>query len=311
MSQIADNITELIGETPVLRLNRFSAACGCNTPILAKLECFNPGGSVKDRALFGILRAALADGRLQPGGNVIEISAGNQGSALAMLCAAMGLSCTVILPDRTPRTTIERLRRYGANIVYAPASQGLSGCRRLLDKMLKQDHYFVPDAFSNDDNPQAHREGTAQELLRQVGQIDYLVAGVGTGGTVTGCGEGIKMYCPDCIVIAVEPYASPVLSGGFPGSHPLTGIGPGFVAENLNPYILDEVIRVKTPDSLEAVRLLARTEGLICGPSSGAALDAAVMVARRPEAVGKNVVAILPDRGEKYLEKDLERERKQ
>ena len=160
---------------------------------------------------------------------------------------------------------------------------------------------LIPDPFRNEDNPRAHRAGTGPELLRQVGTIDYLVAGVGTGGTITGCAETVRMYCPECRVIAVEPYASPVLSGGFAGNHPLAGIGAGFIPEALNLYILDEVIRVKSPDSLEMARELARTEGLLCGPSSGAALTAAVMVALRPEAEGKTVVAILPDVGERYL----------
>lgn len=302
MAKILDNLTELIGKTPVLRLNRLSAACGCRTPILAKLECFSPGGSLKDRAMLSVLRGAMSRGELKPGGTVIEASAGNQGVSLAMLCAAMGLACVIVVPDDLSPARIAHLTAYGAQVITVPASAGIAGCQDRVAALKKErTDAFIPDAFRNDDNPQAHRDGTGRELLRQVGAIDYLVAGVGTGGTITGCAETVKRQCPECRIIAVEPYASPVLSGGFPGNHPLAGIGPGFIPENLNLYILDEVIRVKSPDSLSAARQLARTEGLLCGPSSGAALNAAVLVAQRPEAEGKNLVVILPDVGERYL----------
>lgn len=302
MDQILDNLTELVGDTPVLRLNRLSAAHGCKTPVLAKLECFSPGGSLKDRAMLSILRGAMARGELAPGGTVIETSAGNQGVSLAMLCAAMGLKCVIVVPDDLPPVRVSHLAAYGAEVISVPASAGISGCQDKVAALKKErPGAFVPDAFRNEDNPQAHRDGTGAELLRQVGNIDYLVAGVGTGGTITGCAETVRMQCPECRIIAVEPYASPVLSGGFPGSHPLAGIGPGFIPENLNLYILDEVIRVKSPDSLAFARELAQTEGLLCGPSSGAALNAAVLVAQREEAAGKTVVVILPDVGERYL----------
>ena len=302
MDQILDNLTELVGDTPVLRLNRLSAAHGCKTPVLAKLECFSPGGSLKDRAMLSILRGAMARGERAPGGTVIETSAGNQGVSLAMLCAAMGLKCVIVVPDDLPPVRVSHLAAYGAEVISVPASAGISGCQDKVAALKKErPGAFVPDAFRKEDNPQAHRDGTGAELLRQVGNIDYLVAGVGTGGTITGCAETVRMQCPECRLIAVEPYASPVLSGGFPGSHPLAGIGPGFIPENLNLYILDEVIRVKSPDSLAFARELAQTEGLLCGPSSGAALNAAVLVAQREEAAGKTVVVILPDVGERYL----------
>ncbi len=302
MPQILDNLTELIGETPVLRLNRLSRAHGCRTPLLAKLECLSPGGSLKDRAMLSILRGALERGALAPGGTVVETSGGNQGVSLAMLCAALGLKCVIVVPDDLPPARSEHLRRYGAQVVSVPAAGGIAACQSRVEQLAKEiPGAFVPDPFRNEDNPRAHRAGTGPELLRQVGTVDYLVAGVGTGGTITGCAEAVRMYCPECRIIAVEPYASPVLSGGFAGNHPLAGIGAGFIPEALNLYILDEVIRVKSPDSLEMARELARTEGLLCGPSSGAALVAAVMVAQRPEAEGKTVAVILPDMGERYL----------
>lgn len=301
MAEILDSLLDLIGETPVLRLSRLSALHRCATPILAKLECLSPGGSVKDRSALGMVRAALDRGRLAPGGTVIGASAGNAGLSLAMVCAAMGLKCVIVLPDTVPESRQRHLLRYGAQVVSVPAEE----CQAAAERLAKErPGAFLPDQFRNEDNPAAHRQ-TGRELLRQVGNMDYFVAGVGSGGTITGCAEAIKMACPDCRVIAVEPYASPVLSGGFAGGHPLAGIGPGFVPEVLNTYILDEVIKVKTPDSLALMRELACCEGLLCGPSSGAALAAAVSVAQRPEAVGKTVVTVLPDVGERYLSENL------
>ena len=301
MTDILDKITDSIGNTPVLRLHRLSESCGCLTPILAKLEFLSPGGSVKDRAALVMLKGALERGQLSPGGTVISASAGNAGLSLAMVCAALGLNCIIVLPDTVPELRRKHLLRYGAKVVAVPAET----CSSTVET-LKKTHpgAFVPDQFRNEDNALAHRK-TGEELLKQVGTIDYLVAGVGSGGTITGCAEVIKMYCPDCRIIAVEPYASPVLSGGFPGGHPLSGIGPGFVPDVLNTYILDEVIRVKTPDSLHLMGQLAALEGLLCGPSSGAALSAAVAVARRPEAQGKTVVTVLPDIGERYLNEEF------
>ena len=301
MSEILDNLLNLIGETPVLRLSRLSKIYGCTTPILAKLECLSPGGSVKDRSAAAMVHAAMARGELSHGGTVIGASAGNAGLSLAMVCAAMGLHCFIVLPDTVDDQRIRHLKRYGAQVVAVPAE----ACPSTVES-LKKSHpgAFVADQFTDEENPAAHRQ-TGAELLRQVGQIDYLVAGVGSGGTLTGCAEQVKMHCPDCRVIAVEPFASPVLSGGFPGGHPLSGIGPGFVPQVLNTYILDEVIKVKTPDSLKLMADLARLEGLLCGPSSGAALAAAVSVAQRPESAGKTVVTILPDMGERYLNEEF------
>lgn len=301
MAEILDSLLDFIGETPVLRLHRLSALYNCNTPILAKLECFSPGGSGKDRAALAMIRGAMGRGELQPGGTVLAASAGNGGLSLAMVCASLGLRFVIILPDSVPEDRRRHLQRYGAEVLLTPAEGGSAACQARLEQLKKQmPQAFVADQFRNEDNPRCHHQ-TGLELLRQVGDIDYLVAGVGSGGTITGCAEAIKMQCYDCRIIAVEPYASPVLSGGFPGGHPLAGIGPGFVPEVLNTYILDEVIRVRTPDSLQLMRELAATEGLLCGPSSGAALAAAISVAQRPEAAGKTVVTILPDVGERYL----------
>ena len=301
MPEILDNLLELVGETPVLRLNRLSAHYGCRTPVLAKLECFSPGGSVKDRPALYLLRGALERGELSAEGGVLAASGGNAGLSLAMACAALGLPFTIVLPEDASLARLRHLKKLGARVISAPAEQ----CQHTLEALKKQNPAaFVADLFRNEDNPLSHHV-TGRELLRQIGQIDYLVAGVGSGGTITGCAEEIKMVCPDCRIIAVEPYASPVLSGGFPGGHPLAGIGPGFIPEVLNTYILDEVIRVKTPDSLALADALAAREGLLCGPSSGAALAAAVAVAQRPEAEGKTVVTILPDVGERYLNEAL------
>ncbi len=302
MAEILDNLLDFLGETPVLRLSRLSESHGCLTPVLAKLECFSPGGSAKDRAAAQMVQNARARGQLAPGGTVICASAGSAGLSTAMVCAALGHPCVIVLPDTVAPDRVRHLQRYGARVMAVPAE----ACPAAVEQLRKsQPGAFVADPFTNEDNPAAHH-ATGDELLRQVGQIDYLVAGVGSGGTLTGVAERVKMHCPDCRIIAVEPYASPVLSGGFPGGHPLTGIGPGFVPQVLNTYILDEIIKVKTPDSLALMHQLARTQGLLCGPSSGAALAAALSVAKRSEAAGKTVVTILPDVGERYLQDEYE-----
>jgi Cysteine synthase len=302
MGKIYKGATEFIGNTPIFQLSRLSESYHCLTQIYAKLESVNPSGSVKDRAALCMLQGAMRRGELKPGGTVIEAAGGNGGIAIAMVCAALGLQAVIVLPDTTPTTRREHLRRYGARVETVPADDGLEGCRTRARRLAEQlGNAYLPDQFSNEDNSLAHRGGTAEEILKLLPQVDYFVAGVGTGGTITGCGEVLKMRCPSCRLIAVEPMASPVLSGGFAGGHALTGIGAGFVPEILNTYLLDEVIRVRTPDAMEAAERLARTEGLLCGPSSGAALCAAVSVAQRPEAKGCTVVTILPDGGERYL----------
>lgn len=302
MGRLYKNAAEYIGNTPIFMLSRLSAACGCLTPVYAKLESANPSGSVKDRAALYMLTRAMERGELKPGGTVIEATGGNGGVAIAMVCAALDLRAVIVLPDTVSPARREHLRRYGARVETVPADQGMTGCRSRARELGRQlENAYLPDQFINEDNCLAHREGTAGEILEVLPKVDYFIAGVGTGGTVTGCGEALKMRNPLCRLIAVEPMASPVLSGGFAGGHTLTGIGAGFVPEILNTYILDEVIRVRTPDAAETAGLLAKTEGLLCGPSSGAALWAAISVAQRTEAKGRTVVTLLPDGGERYL----------
>lgn len=302
MSGLYKNAAEFIGDTPLFQLSRLSEAFDCRTSVYAKLESVNPSGSVKDRAALFMLRGAMGRGELKEGGTVIEATGGNGGVAIAMVCAALGLHAVIVLPDTVSVPRRELLRRYGAQIETVPADEGLAGCRNRARQLAAQlGNAYLPDQFRNEDNCLAHREGTAREILKALPQVDYFVAGVGTGGTITGCGEALKMHNPGCRLIAVEPMASPVLSGGFAGGHTLTGIGAGFVPEILNTYILDEVIRVRTPDAQSAAEKLAETEGLLCGPSSGAALWAALSVAQRPEAQGRTVVTLLPDGGERYL----------
>lgn len=306
MGGIVQNVTELIGGTPMMRLGRLSQAYGCRTPILAKLEGYNPGGSVKDRAALSMLGAAAERGEIGPETTVVEATSGNMGVALAVVCAGLGLKCLIVTPEDPGRERRKTLEALGAELIFSPPSEGMQGARARAEQLARErKDTFVPRQFHNDDNCRAHRENTAREIIEAVGRVDYFVAGVGTGGTLTGCGEALKRRYFDCQVIAVEPVDSPVLSGGFPGAHQLQGIGAGFVPDILNEYIIDEIIRVRTPDTFELTRALAREQGLICGISSGAALAAAVEVARRPEAEGKTLVTILPDTGLLYLSSEL------
>lgn len=298
MSGLVRDLAALVGNTPLLELERLAAETGCRGRLLAKLEMYNPSGSVKDRPVLFMLRDALRRGALKPGGTVIEPSGGNSAVSVAMLAAALGLRAVIVMPDSVPESRQQRIRQCGAQICLFPAAEGAMAC----DRMVAQLRRDVPDScllgqFENDCNCQAHRETTAKEILEQAGTVDFFVAGVGTGGTVTGCGEALRMHNPECRILAVEPVDSPVLSGGFPGAHALTGIGPGFLPEILNTYLLDEIIRVRTPDSLALCARMAALYGLSCGPSSGAALAAAISVAQRPEAAGKTVVTLLPDSG--------------
>lgn len=302
MSKIYTNTGQLIGNTPIMRLDALSQKYNLLAPIIAKLEMFNPSGSLKDRAAWHMLTSAMARGELSTGGTVIEATAGNGGLSLAMCCAILNLNLILLMPDNVPSQRIEHVELYGAKVITFPSSGGSAVSDAALSKLIAAyPNSFLPKQFENEDNCTAHRQTTAMELIDALGSIDYFIAGVGTGGTVTGCGEIIKMHCPDCRLIAVEPVDSPVISGGFAGAHALAGIGAGFIPEILNTYILDEVIRVRTPDSIALLRDLAKTEGLLCGISSGAALAAAVSVAQRPETRGKTIVTILPDTGERYL----------
>ena len=302
MPKILKSALQLIGETPVLELSRLSARYQCKTNILAKLEMWSPSGSVKDRAVHRMVREALETGKAAKTTLMVEASGGNSGISLAMVCAAMGLRCAVIVPDDTPVSRQNHIRMYGAQVIPFPASLGVEGAQSAVSALQEREpDSFVLRQFENPATLLAHRQGIGREIVDSVGRVDYFVAGSGSGATISGVGEVLKMHWPECRVIAVEPVDSPVLSGGFPGGHVITGIGPGFVPENLNTFILDEVIRVRTPDSVEMMQALAREEGILAGLSSGAALVAAVSVAQRVEAKGRTVLTILPDTGERYL----------
>lgn len=304
---ILQSITQQIGETPLVRLSRLESHYACRGQLYAKCEFLNPSGSLKDRAVMGILQAAAKDGRLTSGSTVVCLSGGTIGIAAAMACAALGIPCTVIAADNIPLGTLRHIRAYGAKVLMTPAREGMEGLRagasRLLDRTPDA---FLLDPYTDEGGPAAHKNTTAKEILRDLPDIDVLVAGVGTGATLTGCAEHIKMMRgDDCLIVGVEPAESPVLSGGMAGSHGLSGIGPGFVPPVLNAYIIDRISRVRSADALTLCSRLAALEGLLCGPSSGAALMAALSLAREEAFAGKKIAVILPDRGEEYLDRDI------
>ncbi len=303
--KIANNITELVGNTPLVRLNRINA--GGVAVIAAKLEYFNPSHSVKDRIGVAMLDAAEREGLLKPDSIIIEPTSGNTGIALAFTAAARGYRCTLVMPETMSRERRMLLRAYGAELVLTPGSEGMPGAIRRAEEMAAGDaRYFLPQQFKNPANPEIHRRTTAEEIWRDTdGRVDILVAGVGTGGTITGIGEVLKERKPAVKVVAVEPQASPVLSGGKPGPHPLQGIGAGFIPEVLNPRIYDEVIPVSGEQAFQTARDMARKEGLLVGISSGAAAWAALALSRRPENEGKLIVVIITSFGERYLTTDL------
>ena len=303
--KIASNVTELIGNTPLVRLNRLSA--GISGTVAVKLEFFNPAHSVKDRIAAAMVDAALATGRIGPDSIVLEPTSGNTGIGLAMVCAARGIKCCFVMPETMSRERRLLLRAYGAELVLTPGAEGMPGAIGRAEQMAAADpRYVIPQQFENPANPAIHRDTTAEEIWRDTeGLVDIFVAGVGTGGTITGVGEVLKARKPSFRAIAVEPDASPVLSGGAKGPHPIQGIGAGFVPQVLNTEIYDEVIRVKADDAFAFARRAAREEGLLVGISSGAALWAAVEVAKRPENAGKLIVVIIPSFGERYLSTQL------
>jgi cysteine synthase A len=302
MARIYDNLTDLIGNTPLLRLHLPSEKPE-DARVVVKLESFNPGGSVKDRIGFSMIQDAEARGLLTPATTIIEPTSGNTGIALAFVAAARGYRLILVMPDTMSVERRNLMRAYGAELVLTPGAKGMPGAIQKADELAAQiPGSFVPQQFRNPANPGIHRTTTAWEIWDDTdGEIDILVGGVGTGGTLTGVGEVIKALRPGFKVVAVEPFDSPVLSGGQPGPHKIQGIGAGFVPEVLNLAIIDEVFKVKNDEALETGRLLARAEGLLVGISSGAAAFAAFQLARRPENKGKLIVAILPDTGERYL----------
>src|SRR5712664_871443 len=303
---IAGSALELVGNTPLVRLNRIAA--GSSAQVVAKLEFYAPGASVKDRIGVAMIDAAERAGTLKHGMTVVEPTSGNTGIALAWVCAVKGYRCMLFLPESMSRERRAVIRAFGAELVLTPAAEGAIGAVKRAEELAASDpaRYFMPQQFQNPANLEIHRKTTAEEIWRDTdGKADILVAGIGTGGTITGVGEVIRARKPSFRCVAVEPDASPVLSGGVKGPHPIQGIGAGFVPEVLNTKIYDEIIRVKNDDAFTTARRAAREEGLLVGISSGAAIWAAVEVARRAESAGKLIVVIVPSFGERYLSTPL------
>jgi cysteine synthase A len=302
MGGIPDNVADLIGGTPLVRLTRLAPGCGAE--LLAKIESRNPAGSVKDRIGVAMIDAAEADGRITPGRTtIVEATSGNTGIALAFVCAAKGYQLVLTLPQGMSREREGLLRLFGARVEITESMGGMNEAVDAARTMAEQiGDAFIPDQFSNPANPEIHRRTTAEEIWADAGgKVDVLVAGVGTGGTITGAGEVLKSRNPALHVVAVEPAASPVLSGGLPGPHKIQGIGAGFVPAVLNRDVIDEIVAVGDEEAIETARLVTRREGILAGISCGAALWAAMEVGKRPEFDGKRIVIVMPDSGERYV----------
>lgn len=301
---VYENVLKLIGNTPMVRIKTLTGPE--DSTIYAKLEGYNPGGSVKDRIALSMIEAAEKDGRLKPGGTIVEPTSGNTGIGLAMVAAVKGYRLILTMPETMTVERRQMLKAFGAELILTPAEKGMMGALEEAERLcLENPDYFMPQQFENPANPEIHRKTTAQEIIKDLGGApDGFVAGVGTGGTITGVGEVLKEKNPNCYVVAVEPAASAVLSGGDPGPHKIPGIGAGFYPGILNTKVYDEVIPVTDEDAHEMTRQLALKEGLFVGVSSGAAMWAALKIARKL-GPGKTVVVILPDRGEKYLSMDI------
>ncbi|HEY1184192.1 MAG TPA: cysteine synthase A [Bryobacteraceae bacterium] len=299
--RIANDVTELIGHTPLVRIRRLAA--GAAGDLVAKLEFYNPAHSVKDRIGLSMIEAAEQAGLIHADTILVEPTSGNTGIALAMVCAARGYKCVLTMPETMSKERRQLLRAYGAELILTPGAEGMAGAIRKAEELAATDsRYLMPQQFKNPANPSIHRRTTAEEIWNDTdGKADILIAGVGTGGTITGVGEALKARKPGFRCVAVEPDASPVLSGGAKGPHPIQGIGAGFIPDVLNREIYDEIIRVKNEDAIDTARRAAREEGLLVGISSGAALWAGVQVARRPENAAKLIIAIIPSFGERYL----------
>lgn len=303
--KIAANVTELIGNTPLVRLNRLNPS---QAQVVLKLEFYNPAKSVKDRIGFAMVDAAEKAGLLKPGQTIVEPTSGNTGIALAMVAAAKGYGCVLFMPETMSKERRMLLRAYGAELVLTPGPEGMGGAIKRAEELVASDpeKFFMPQQFQNPANPEIHRNTTAEEIWRDTdGQVDILVSGIGTGGTITGTGEVLKSRKSSLRVVAVEPDASPVLSGGAKGPHKIQGIGAGFVPQVLNTQIYDEIVRVTDEDAMDVARRLAKEEGILVGISSGAATWAALQVAQRPENAGKLIVVIIPSFGERYLSSAL------
>lgn len=302
MANIYQEITDIVGKTPLLKLQRYMDANACKADILAKLEYQNPGGSVKDRVAIRMIDEAEKAGILHKGDVIIEPTSGNTGIGLACVAAARGYHLIITMPETMSVERRRLLAAYGAELVLTPASKGMKGSIRKANELAEQLHAFVPSQFSNPYNPKSHYETTGPEIWADTdGKIDVFVAGVGTGGTISGTGRYLKEKNPNIQIVAVEPAGSPVLSDGIPGRHKIQGIGAGFIPETLDMEIYDEILTVTDDDAYQACRELARREGVLCGISSGAALSAAKELAVKPAYQGKTIVALFPDGGERYL----------
>jgi cysteine synthase A len=302
--RIGNSAPDIVGGTPLVRLNRLAE--GLEATILVKLEYQNPLGSVKDRIAVAMVRAAEAEGKIQPDGMIVEPTSGNTGIGLAFVCAAKGYKLTLTMPETMSIERRKLLKHLGADLVLTPGPEGMKGAIGKAEEIAASTGAFMPNQFANPANPDIHRQTTAEEIWRDTdGAVDIFVAGVGTGGTITGVSEALKAKKPGVLSVAVEPSDSPVLSGGKPGPHKIQGIGAGFVPAVLNQKIIDEIITVTGDQSFQTARALASGEGLLCGISSGAAVWAALETAKRPENRGKTIVTVLPSTGERYLSTDL------
>jgi len=307
MSKIAKNLTDLIGNTPLLELSNYNKANNLEARVIAKLEYFNPAGSVKDRIGYAMIKDAEDKGLISKDSVIIEPTSGNTGIGLAFVAAARGYRLILTMPDTMSVERRSLLKAMGAELVLTPGSEGMKGAIRKAEELAAQTpHSFIPQQFKNPANPEIHRKTTAEEIWNDTdGQVDIFVAGVGTGGTITGVGEVLKSKKPGVQIVAVEPFDSPVISGGNPGPHKIQGIGAGFIPDTLNKAVLDEVYKVKNDEAFETARKLSKIEGLLIGISSGAAVFAATQLAKRPENKGKTIVVLLPDSGERYLSTPL------
>lgn len=303
MSKIAKNLTDLIGNTPLLELSNYNKEINLESRLIAKLEYFNPASSVKDRIGYAMIKDAEDKGLINKDSVIIEPTSGNTGIALAFVAAAKGYRLIITLPDTFSIERRNLLKALGAELVLTPGAEGMAGAIKKAEEIAAQTpNSYIPQQFKNPSNPEIHRKTTAEEIWKDTdGQVDIFIGGVGTGGTISGVGEALKQRKPGVQIIAVEPFDSPVLSGGSKGPHKIQGIGAGFVPDNFNREVVDEIYKVKNEEAFETARKLAKTEGLLVGISSGAAAFAATQIAKRPENKGKVIVVLLPDTGERYL----------